>query len=161
MSNPNKEKRDLLKPQLWLIQFIGVIVPRRLRRDWKQEWEAELRYRELLLCEWDKLNWKTKLNLTRRSVGAFWDALWLQSYRWEDEMIQDLRFGARMLRRNPVMSLVAVLSLAAGIGANTAIFSVINALLLNPLPYRAPEKLVKVFQAQPDPSKGMLPSIWS
>src|SRR5262245_7176537 len=79
----------------------------------------------------------------------------------EDEMFQDLRFGWRMLRRSPVMSLVAILSLAAGIGANTAIFSVINALLLRPLPYRAPEQLVKVFQAQPDPTKGMVTSSWS
>ena len=76
-------------------------------------------------------------------------------------MFQDLRYGWRMLRRSPVMSLVAVLSLAAGIGANTAIFSVINALLLRPLPYHAPEQLVKVFNAQPDPAKGMLPSIWA
>lgn len=76
-------------------------------------------------------------------------------------MFQDLRFGWRMLRRSPVMSLVAILSLAVGIGANTAIFSVVNALLLRPLPYRAPEQLVKVFQAQPDPTKGSLPSVWA
>ena len=44
---------------LWLIRVIGVIVPRRLRADWRQEWEAELRYRELLLADWDNLNWKT------------------------------------------------------------------------------------------------------
>jgi len=56
---------------LWLIVLIGVIVPRRLRADWKQEWEAELRYRELLLADWDKLNWKAKLDLLRRSLGAF------------------------------------------------------------------------------------------
>jgi len=82
---------------LWLIRVIGVIVPRRLRADWRQEWEAELRYRELLLAEWDNLNWRTKLDLLRRSIGAFWDALLLQPQRWEDEMFQDLRYGVRML----------------------------------------------------------------
>ena len=63
---------------LWLIALVGLIVPRRLRADWRQEWEAELRHRELLLSEWDKLNWQTKLDLSRRSLGAFWDALLLQ-----------------------------------------------------------------------------------
>jgi putative ABC transport system permease protein len=120
-----------------------------------------LRYRETLLVEWDNLNWRTKLDLLRRSLGAFWDELLLQPKRMEDEMFQDLRFGWRMLRRSPVMSLVAALSLAAGIGANTAIFSVVNALLLRPLPYRAPEQLVKVFQTQPDPAKGRLASNWA
>jgi hypothetical protein len=66
---------------LWLIRVIGVIVPRRLRADWKQEWEAELQYRELLLADWDRLNWKTKFDLLRRSLGAFWDALALQPQR--------------------------------------------------------------------------------
>src|ERR1044071_1567311 len=84
---------------LWLITLIGVLVPRRLRADWRQEWEAELQYREALLAEWDKLNWRTKLDLLRRSLGAFWDALLLQPKRLEDEMFQDLRFGLRMLRR--------------------------------------------------------------
>jgi hypothetical protein len=46
---------------LWLIRRFGVIVPRRLRADWRQEWEAELQYRELLLADWDKLNWKPNL----------------------------------------------------------------------------------------------------
>jgi hypothetical protein len=57
---------------LWLIRIIGVIVPRRLRADWKQEWEAELRCREMLLADWDKLNWRTRIDLLRRSLGAFW-----------------------------------------------------------------------------------------
>jgi putative ABC transport system permease protein len=151
----------LSKPYFWLIHVIGVLVPRRLRGDWRQEWEAELRCREIQLSEWERLNWKTKLELLWCSCGAFMDALWLQPRRLEEQMFQDLRYGWRMLRRSSVISLVAVLSLAAGIGANTAIFSVINALLLRPLPYYAPEQLVKVFQSQPDPAKGMLPSAWA
>src|SRR5262249_59862328 len=78
---------------LWLIRLIGVIVPRRLRDNWRQEWEAELRHREELLAQWDRLDWHSKLDLLRRSTSAFWDALWLQPKRLEDEMIQDLRYG--------------------------------------------------------------------
>src|SRR5499427_6365079 len=115
----------LKQPHHWLTHLIGVIVPRRLRADWRQEWEAELRYREELLAEWDNLNWKTKLDLLRRSLGAFWDALLLQPQRLEDEMFQDLRFGVRMMLKHKILTIVAVLSLAVGIGANTAIFSLI------------------------------------
>ena len=86
-----------LRLHVWLIRLVGVIVPRRLRADWRQEWESELQHRERLLENWDRLNWRNKFGLLWRSTSAFWDALWMQTYRWEDAMIQDLRFGARML----------------------------------------------------------------
>ena len=132
----------VFRPYLWLIRLIGVLIPRRLRSDWQQEWEAELRHREALLAEWDRLKWQTKLDLLRRSTSAFWDALWMQTYRWEDEMFQDLRFGARMLLKHKGFTFVAVLSLALGIGANTAIFSLVDAVLLKLLPVKNPQELV-------------------
>jgi macrolide transport system ATP-binding/permease protein len=129
---------------LWLIRLIGVMVPRRLRADWRQEWEAELRNREMLLSEWDNLNWRTKLDLLRRSLGAFRDALLLQPHRMEDEMFQDLRYGARMLLKQPGFSAVVLLTLALGIGVNTAFFTVFNALVLKPLPVKDADSIVEV-----------------
>src|SRR3954465_6753550 len=64
-----------------------------------------------------------------------------------DGLCQDLRFAFRSLRRNRVFAIVAVISLAPGIGAATAVFSVVHAVLLRPLPYPNPERLVRVWNS--------------
>jgi hypothetical protein len=145
MSCPAPSRTRFTQWPRGLIAFIGLIVPRRLRADWRQEWEAELQYRERLLVEWDRLNWRTKLDLLRRSLGACWDALLLQPQRWEDEMFQDVRFGMRMLLKHKGFTFIAVLTLALGIGANTTIFSAMEALILHPFSFPNQDRLVMIY----------------
>ncbi|MBI4471238.1 MAG: ABC transporter permease, partial [Acidobacteria bacterium] len=120
-----------------LISVLSRIIPRRFRADWKEEWEAELQYREI----------RGRRDVLRRSTISIWDALAMQPRRLEEELFQDLRFGIRMMFKSKVLTAAAVVSLALGIGANTAVFSVINGILLSPLPYNEQDRLVRLWDS--------------
>src|SRR5215471_8078703 len=137
-----------MKPHLWFVRIMRVLVPARWRADWTNEWIAELHHRES----------QGRAGLFRRSLGSFWDALAMQPRRLEEELIQDLRYGFRMLLHEPWFSILAIGALALGIGMNTAVFSIVDAALLEPLPYRDSHQLVRILETLKANAGGVSPA---
>ncbi|MGH7471576.1 MAG: ABC transporter permease, partial [Longimicrobiales bacterium] len=129
-----------------LVQVASWLAPAHLRADWRAEWEAEL-WHESLRTDDDR-------KLTMAALSAFRDAIAMHELagiapsrthqRWRNGMLQEGKLVLRGLRRSPAFTLISVLTLALGLGANAALFTVIHAVLLRPMPYAQSERLVRI-----------------
>jgi hypothetical protein len=125
----------------------------------EREMERELRFHIERFTE-DLVRAGVPIEEARRRAGAEFGAVEARKeecrealrLRLFDELRGDLRYAFRMLRKAPAFATVAILSLAIGIGANTALFSLVNGVLLNRLPYPHPDQLVALYTRTPDGS---------
>lgn len=144
---PPRTPPRILPPVRWILALASRLVPRYARADWRKEWEAELAARSSVLARWgQEERGPAREEMVRQARGAIFDAGWLRLRELREGILLDLRHSGRRLRREPGFALAVVALLGLGIGANTAFFSTVSAVLLEPLPYPEAEELVRIWE---------------
>jgi putative ABC transport system permease protein len=137
----------VLRLCLALVRVFGIVVPAASREAWWAEWEAEVRHRWQTLDRRDHLDWRTRMDLFRRALGALPDAAWLRRQLTADaDVVHDVKHGVRMLLKTPSFTLSAVLILALGIGGTVSIVTLLDTLQFRPLAYQDAERIVTIWQ---------------
>jgi len=141
------ERHPVLAACRLFLRVARTIAPRSERRTWAREWEAELGHLWRRGTRDGRPDARAAVQMIVRSAGAIAHAMWLRGQEWRPDMLmQDLRFATRSLGRRPLFTLVVVLTIALGIGANAGIFSVLYDVVLEPLPFEDAEELVMVWE---------------
>jgi len=141
----------------WLVRWGGLFGKRRQERDLAEELDAHLQMgidenlRRGMTPEEARRQALIKLGGIEQTKESYRDR---RGFPWLESLLQDIRFGLRMLRKNPGFTAVAVLTLALGIGATTAIFTLVYSTLLRGLPYPEADRII----ANQQPSKSPLNS---
>jgi predicted permease len=137
----------------WISRLLGTLRPRRADDDLQEELRLHV---DLAIEDEQRRNQRpaadirlaaaTRIGTVTHTMDAVRDQRGLP---WLDDLGRDVRYGLRTLRRAPLFTTVALLTLAIGIGANTAVFTVVNSVLLKPLPYPNPDELVAIWHKAP------------
>lgn len=132
-------------PGFGILRLVSRLVPTKRREEWRREWEAETAYAWRRMEEAGRTSAFVGIRLRTRVLSCLIDALLELKEEWRmTGLLNDLRYALRGLLRNPAFAAVAVITLALGIGATSAVFTLVDGVLVRSLPFDEPDRLLSI-----------------